>query len=109
MCPLLYQILNKLDFHIKQSYQTPKYLLNKYEMTIKNNTVVLETGRGTLPPFDQERSFFPLTSPLPTVVNSLIIWNCQKRSVHLKKIQTGTSLYCAGPNDHQVTSTFVKL
>ena len=38
MCPLLYQILNKLDFHIKQSYQTPKYLLNKYEMTIKVKT-----------------------------------------------------------------------
>ena len=26
-----------------------------------------------------------------------------------KKIQTVRSLYCAGPNDHQVTSTFVKL
>ena len=38
MCPLLYQILNKLDFHIKKSYQTPKYLLNKYEMTIKAKT-----------------------------------------------------------------------
>ena len=38
MCPLLYQILNKLVFHIKQ---TPKYLLNKYEMTIKVKTMTI--------------------------------------------------------------------
>ena len=36
--PNLISILNKLDYHIKQSYQTPKYLLNKYEMTIKVKT-----------------------------------------------------------------------
>ena len=41
------------------------------------------------------------------VVNSLIIWNYQKSSVHQKKIRTGRSLYCAGPNDHQVTSALV--
>ena len=32
-----------------------------------------------------------------------------KSSVHQIKIRTGGSLYCVGPNDHQVTSTFVKL
>ena len=36
--PNLIPILNKLNFYIKQSYQTPKYLLNKHEMTIKVKT-----------------------------------------------------------------------
>ena len=61
---------------------------------VSYNIVVLETGRGSV------RSTVP--------VNSLNVWNCKKRSVHQKKIRTG-SLYCAGPNDHQITSNFVKL
>ena len=55
--------------------------------------------------------FSPLIKKSPSywhVVNSLNLWNCQKSSVHQKKIRTGRSLEGAGPNDHQVTSTFVK-
>ena len=58
--------------------------------------------------------FFPLTSPLPTgmlyYTSKLIYYmELSKEFGTQKKIQTGRSLYCADPNDHQVTSTFVKL
>ena len=88
---------------------------------VSYNTVVLETGRlaSIWPGYDYEIITFTVNVILFAmnkslsywhVVNSLIIWNCQKSLVDQKRFglaEVYTS--CAGPNDHQVTSTFVKL